>query len=127
MRYRGLPYELPTSKLSFLKISHPVSSYILMLTYGHSPPVYPTHNLHISYTHQHSNLHNQGKFRINYKGLRFDYLINLVMKCGSINQRANDLIRPAYAMVYKSTQILSFGLSPILQTLAHGELLGEEV
>ena len=100
------------------------ASYILMLAYRHSSPMYPTHNLHITHTHQHSNLHNQWQFRINYNGLRFDYLINLVMKCGSINQRASDLIRLAYAMVYKSTQILSFCLSPILQTLAHGELLG---
>jgi len=98
-----------------------------MSTYRHSPPMHPTHNHHIPYTHQHSNPHNQWQFRINYSGLQFDYLINLVMKCSSINQRGNDLIRLAYAVVYKSTQILSFCLSPILQTLAYGELLGEEV
>jgi hypothetical protein len=97
------------------------------LSYRHSPPVYPTHNLYITYTHQDSNLHNQWQFRINYSGLRFDYLINLVMKCGSINQLCNDSIQLAYAVVYKFTRILSFCLSPILQILVYGELLAEEV
>jgi hypothetical protein len=109
----------------FLSYLIPFASYIFTLTYRHSPPLYPTHNLHITY-HQHSNPHNQWQFRINYSGLRFDYLIKLVMKFSSINQRANDLIRLAYAVMYKSNQILSFCLSPILQTLVYGELLGEK-
>ena len=111
----------------FLSYLIPFASYIFMLTYRHSPPVYQIHSRHITYTHQHSNPHNQWQFRINYSALRFDYLINLVMKYGSIKQQANDLIRLAYVVVYKSTQILSFCLSPILQTLEYGDRLGEKV